>query len=289
VTADGATRYVAVGVAGHTVLEGIDTATGTLRATFPLLGSWGIPALGLTGSGIGLGLSQNGRTLVLGTTSVGRSSKFLVVDPRALNIRTWIVLKGSFQFDALSPDASKLYLIQHTSSLDQGRYVVRAYDLGANRLLPGRIADRTQRSWVMSGYAVTRTTSAGGRWVYTLYQNPGGTPFVHALDTVRGVAHCIGLPFEGDQTAFFNLQLDLHDGGRTLAIHWKSGRRWLNVSTTDWRLSTPRAGRGWLWLLLVGLCSAAALAAATVLVLRAGGRRRPSLWLPRLAPGRQAE
>ena len=61
--------------------------------------------------------------------------------------------------------------------------------LRANRLLPGRIADRTQRSWVMQGSAVTRTTSEDGRWVYTLYTNPGGYPFVHALDTVRGVAH----------------------------------------------------------------------------------------------------
>ena len=48
----------------------------------------------------------------------------------------------------------------------------------------------------MDGYPLTRVTSADGRWVYTLYQNGGvgGYPFVHALDTVRGVAHCIGVP-----------------------------------------------------------------------------------------------
>ena len=48
----------------------------------------------------------------------------------------------------------------------------------------------------MDGYPLTRVTSADGRWVYTLYQNGGvgGYPFIHALDTVRGVAHCIGVP-----------------------------------------------------------------------------------------------
>ena len=72
---------------------------------------------------------------------------------------------------------------------------MRAYDLATHTLLPGRIADKTQKSWVMQGWAVSRATTADGRWDYTLYANPGGYPFIHALDTVRGVAHCIGLPW----------------------------------------------------------------------------------------------
>ena len=51
-----------------------------------------------------------------------------------------------------------------------------------NRLLPGKIADRHEDEETMAGYAQTRTTSADGRWVYTLYQKPSGAPFVHALD-----------------------------------------------------------------------------------------------------------
>ena len=60
-------------------------------------------------------------------------------------------------------------------------------------------ADKAQAGWVMEGSPMTRATSADGRWVYTLYSRPGGYPFVHALDTVNGVAHCIGLPWRGDQ------------------------------------------------------------------------------------------
>ena len=59
---------------------------------------------------------------------------------------------------------------------------------------PGRIADKAQPSWVMEGSrrrARRAATVAGS----TRSSAPGGYPFVHALDTVRGVAHCIGLPW----------------------------------------------------------------------------------------------
>ncbi len=110
------------------------------------------------------------------------SSCFAPID---LGIRDQIVLKGTFAFDALSPDGSKLYLIEHKSVQDMQHYIVRAYDLNAHALVPGRIADKTQKSWVMQGWAVSRVSTTDGRWAYTLYANPGGFPFVHALDTVQ--------------------------------------------------------------------------------------------------------
>jgi hypothetical protein len=116
-----------------------------------------------------------------------------------------------------------LYLIQHVSRTDLSRYVVRAYDLATDRLLPGRIADRTQRGWVMTGYAVTRTTSEDGRWVYTLYRNDGGYPFVHALDTVNGKAHCIGVPWTGTQDNLTFVRLSLRDSERQLLIYHQDG------------------------------------------------------------------
>ena len=148
----------------------------------------------LGSSNVSDGLSYDGRTLVVGDTQQLDHSHFLVYDTRTFRLKNAIVLKGTFGFDALSPDSSRLYLIQRPNALDYQHYVVRAYDLRTNRLLPGRIADRTQKGWVMQGSAMSRATSADGRWVYTLYANPGGTSFVHALDTVRGVAHCVGIP-----------------------------------------------------------------------------------------------
>jgi hypothetical protein len=175
-------------------------------------------------------------------------------------MRNAIVLKGTFAFDALSPDSSRLYLIQRPAATDFQHYVVRAYDLRSNRLLPGRIADRTQKSWVMQGYATTRLTSADGRWVYTLYQNPGGYPFVHALDTVRGVAHCIGIPATtSEQSGLYNVVLALN--GDRLALDWRSGRHWQNIDLRTWRVSPAAAGAfPWLWLgLAIGLAAALGL------------------------------
>jgi len=142
-------------------------------------------------------------------------------------------------------------------------------------LLPGRIADRTQKSWVMQGYPMARTTSANRRWVYTLYSNPGGYPFVHALDTQRGVAHCIGLPWKGSQNGFYNLRLSLRSNDRTLAVHWLSGRPWLAVDTSTWRIAQDhRSGLPWLG---IGAGCAAALAAAAAFLLLRRRRRAEEL------------
>ena len=228
-----------------TILEQIQTKDGQVRMYTDILGAYGIP--GITYFAGGDSLSQDGRTLVLGKAGAGAPSGFLIYDTKTLRMTNSVSLPGSYSFDALSPDASRMYLIQYTLGkyTDYAHYVVRAYDLKTNTLLPGRIADHAQKSWVMDGYPVTRTTSPGGRWVYTLYQNGGnGYPFIHALDTVRSVAHCIGLPMTN---GLYNLKLTLH--GSTLAVHWLSGRPWKNVNTTTWAV-TPAHRGGFPWWLL---------------------------------------
>jgi hypothetical protein len=93
----------------------------------------------------------------------------------------------------------------------------------------------------MQGRATARATSADGRWVYTLYQNPGGYPFIHALDTVRGVAHCIGVPWRGDQNESWEMRLALKDDGRSLAVNKKSGSTFVAIDVTDnWKISYPK-------------------------------------------------
>jgi hypothetical protein len=236
-------------------------------------GAWGIPVA--TYGGDAEGLSHDGNTLVLGDvvhTWPHAHSAFLFLDPRTLNVRARFDLHGDFAYDALSPDASRLYLIQHVDDADTTRYVVRAVDTHTMRLLPGRIADRTQRSWVMEGYPLKRVTSSDGRWVYTLYDNPKNVPFVHALDTVGGVAHCVGVPAATDPASW---TLRLH--GSSLAVGpWR-------VDTAGWRVSTPSNGFPWwtLWFLglvplaVVGLARDRAARAQQVLrdAARAGRRR----------------
>jgi hypothetical protein len=120
---------------------------------------------------------------------------------------------------------------------------------------------------------VVRAPGTGGRWVYTLYQNPGGFPFVHALDTVRGVAHCIGLPWRGNQNGLYNMRLTLRDRDRTLAVHWLSGRPWLAVDTRSWRISNDGSAVPWTW--IAPAIGAGVLAVPALLLLRP--RRRQEL------------
>ena len=268
---DGRFHYVTVSNGTRTtILEKVQVAGGQVDSWIPLKGSWGTPIVG-TNFQIGQGLSRDGRTLVLASTAGpgSSSSRFLVIDTRRMRLLRTIVLRGSFSFDALSPDGSRMYLIQYAygRSGDLTDYIVRAYDLRANRLLPGRIAARSEDEESMAGTPMTRTTSAGGRWVYTLYQKPSGEPFVHALDTVGGAAYCIDLP---RNRALYNIVLTLRDGGRTLAVRWRSGRPWLNVAVGSWRISDATGGFPWPW---VGAATGGGLAllAAAVLLLR---RRR---------------
>jgi hypothetical protein len=267
-SADGKMHFVAVPAGDSTVVESIGS-DGSLWNWPIFKGSWGIPMITYRDPA---GLSQDGRTLVLQTLTSGTPTSFLILNTRTMRTRSQFTLKGNYSFDALSPDASRLYLIQRVDANNYSRYIVRAYDLKTHTLLPGRIADRTQKSWVMQGDALTRTTSIGGRWVYTLYMNSGGTPFIHALDTVRGVAHCIGIPWGStDQGGLGNVVLTLH--GKRLAVHWRSGRHWLNVDTANWRI-TPDAGSSFPWRWLgVGLGGFAAVGALLLLA----RRRRTSL------------
>jgi hypothetical protein len=274
VTALGGTiRYLAVAGDGRTMVEQIRVAGVHVQRVTVLRGLWFLP--GVAFDQTPGGLSGDGRILVLSAPQaslVQTRSAFQVLRTRDLAPVQRVRLKGSFSFDALSPDGSHLYLIQHVQNPSLSRYVVRAYDLVRRRLLPGRIADRTQRGWVMAGLPVTRATSAGGRWAYTLYARPGGTPFVHALDTVRGVAHCIGIPWRSEnQNPLWSLRLSVRDGGRTLSLHWRSGREFLAVTRGTWRISRPAAARGasafpW-W--IVGIAGGGAL-----LLLMAYGRVR---------------
>jgi hypothetical protein len=267
---DGRFHYVAISSGNtSTILERLQVDGGQINGWIPLKGSWGTPVLG-AGVSTGQGLTRDGRTLVLASTvQLASPSKFLIIDTRRMRVLRTVVLHGSFSFDALSPNGSRMFLIQyaHAQTGDLTDYVVRDYDMRTNRLLPGKIADRSEHEGTMAGSPVTRTTSTGGRWVYTLYQKPSGEPFVHALDTVGAAAYCIDLP---KTRGLYNIVLSLRNGGRTLAAHWRSGRPWLNVAVGSWRVSRPGGGFPWIWV-GAGLGGGFSLLAAGALLLR---RRR---------------
>ena len=274
---DGALHYVTVPDGAHgTLLETIGRPVGGVGSWIRLEGSWGIPAVGP----VGQGLSRDGHTLVLAANAgpYAARSTFLVVELPRMRVRERVAIPGSFSFDALSPDGSRLYLIQYIAGHagDFSDYSVRAYDLHRQRLLPGKIVDRKEDEKTMAGSPLTRAASADGRWVYTLYLKPSGEPFVHALDTVTATAHCIDLPAPPSREGFPNATLSLGDNGRILAVG-RGGRPWADIAVGTWRVSPPaRAGSGfpWVW---AGLAIGAALALLVVGALFLRRRRREKL------------
>ena len=132
-----------------------------------------------------------------------------------------IALKGEFGFDALSPDGRTVYVLQHANRNDFIQYLVRAYDLRANRLVGRVIVDKREPDEKMVGWPVARATSATGGWVYTLYQRMQGAPFVHALDANHRAAFCIDLP---DSTRVdWNSSMALSQDEATLTVRTGQG------------------------------------------------------------------
>jgi len=208
------------GVAEYTAnVHGKTTVVAAGSQKLPLAGKWGLPRVTLNND-VG-GLSADGRTLVLSQDDVAHQNgelstetSFAVLGTKPLHLRSTVKIKGDFGFDALSPQGRILYLIQHVSQENLFQYRVRAYDLMKHKLLPRVIADKRQRDWNMNGYPVGRASTADGRWVYTFYSTQNNYPFVHALDTVKRTAVCIGIPFDwaADQTEINQATLSIEGG-----------------------------------------------------------------------------
>lgn len=239
-TTGGALRYV-TRLAGQSTRLAARVNGRTVR-TAPLAGGWGIQMATLDGALTGL--SPNGRVLVLSdnihpTGSLRAGSRFDVIDTHAFTVTRTIALRGDFSVDALSPQGDMLYLIHHLSQANATKYQVVAYDLNAGRLLPGVIADKSQAGWLMVGFPITRAVSPGGRWVYTLYRQDDNYPFVHALDTVRHTAACIGLPAKWATAPDWISTAKLELTAGKLAIRTNGGATRFLLDTRTFRLTKP--------------------------------------------------
>jgi hypothetical protein len=229
--------YATVRAGRRTLLERVERAGGAVDST-ALLTPGDLDVTRATFAGDGTGLSADGRTLVLarfGNAWPIRRSAFAVVDARHMRIRARFALRGYSVVDAVSPDGRWLYLLHYPSAANYLNYEVRAYDLRTRRLLTRPVVDPREPDEKMAGLPLMRTTSADGRWVYTLYE--GDTSFVHALDTSTRVAYCVDMPKRFDATA---ASLRLTGGGRTLSV--TAPRQRVTVDTRTFATSVqPRA------------------------------------------------
>jgi DNA-binding beta-propeller fold protein YncE len=219
VSPDGHTRYVTVSTRGGTLVERIDTRGGRVLEWRFLRGDFTIPVVALDGTA--QGLSHDGRTLVLIRPRQGfpRSLTTLaVIDTRTLRVRRGIGLRGDFSFDALSPDGRRIFLVNYIDGRNPNRYRVRTLDTATGALDPKPVVDPDESPEEMRGLPLTRTSSADGRWHYTLYDGGGKHPFVHALDVQAKRAKCIDLPAFPREVDPTSMRLSLLAGGRTLRV-----------------------------------------------------------------------
>lgn len=216
-----AVRFVVAPRIGATRVAAVAKRGGRLLHATRLSGRWGLQATTIRGTVAGL--SADGRTLVLARPAddPGRlraQSDFVVLRGATLARRLRFSLRGDFTVDALSPNGRMLYLIEHLPGSDVTRYRVRAYDLGAHRLLARVIADKRQAGWTMRGMPLDRVAGHGARWVYTLYYSGANYPFVHALDTAAGTAVCVGVPLDWRGETMNNARLRLSRDSRILTV-----------------------------------------------------------------------
>ena len=233
-TPNGRIHYVTLSAGDGTVVEAIDRHGTVLRYNW-LPGSFGISLVAYDGSAGGL--SHDGKRLVLVSYASPILTEFAVLGTSSLSVVKSVQLKGFWSFDALSPDAGTMYLIQYLRP-NYSHYRVLAYDVRRGHLVGRVVADKTETG-AMIGSPQMRLTPTNGSWAYTLYIRPKGTAFVHALDTVHRSAICIDLPWK-TWSAFVRAEFHFGAGQRTLVAAYGKGGPYVVVDTKTFRVSVKR-------------------------------------------------
>lgn len=215
VSPDHRIRFVTLATAESTVVAAIRVRTGRVVRSNVLRGFYGVPIVAWDNSTGGV--SADGRTLVVGSYGPLPGdpgvTRFAVLRTDTLRQSRVLALRGSWAYDAISPDGSRMFLIEYLAAGQNPRYRVRSLDMHTGRLDPDAVVDRREGEVLMRGQPVTRVTSQDGGWAYTLYARPKHGPFVHALDTVRGEAYCVDLPVRLRQLEQMALRLRMRGDG----------------------------------------------------------------------------
>jgi hypothetical protein len=241
VTPDGAYRIVTFLGGNHTVVARVRVHDGTIARYRTIPGRYSVPAVAYDSSASGL--SADGRTLVLirprYQVTQKRTHLLVLSAGRLLQTRS-IVLRGDFSFDAISPDGSKMFLVQYAAlsrhGFDPTDYAVRQLDVRSGKLAAAPVVDPREPDEKMGGIPVTRAVSPDGRWAYTLYS--ADKPFVHALDTVHGSARCIDLDSLAKRNDIFQLKLLVPRDGRRIQV-MDGARPVLQVDAASFAVSQP--------------------------------------------------
>jgi DNA-binding beta-propeller fold protein YncE len=147
------------------------------------------------------------------------SSTFAYIDTQKGILVKTFSLQGNFDLDAVSPDGSRVYLLERLHDTT-GHYYVRRYDVQTNQLVQGVIADKSELNDPrMLGSALTRQMAQDGSRAYTLYTDTrSNIAFVHILPLASDFngARCINLPVGKSADMLHYYTLALSSDGSTL-------------------------------------------------------------------------
>ena len=234
-SANGGSVYMVAPEGGGTVVTKIRGTDRTAQATGRLRGSFEIPET----AGVKEGLSHDGGTLVLADHPAAHVTQFALLDTSTLRVRRMLTLQGTYSFDALSADASKLYVIRFFSS-DGSRYAVQVLNLNRANAVPRTVVEKGEPGEAMAGQPVSRTTSRDGAWVYTLYAREGEAPFVHALATADTFTVCIDLDGLAGRRDIAAMRMGLNPASHALDVT-TGGKPVARIDTESFEVTTPAA------------------------------------------------
>ena len=183
-------------VSSRTLVD-TDPHSGTTLHVLRLPGSYLLPPA--TMSGVPGGLSQNGRWLVLqafddNPTGLPTATHMLVVDTSYAKQPIPIELPGFFEFDAISNDGKRVFLIEFVSGTI---YHVRFFDVGIGKLDKQIVFDKSDGTDAMTGLRLSGVPSSDGQWLFSVYAREHASSFIHALNLDAAIAFCIDLPGSG--------------------------------------------------------------------------------------------
>ena len=176
-----------------TVLVDTDPASGLTLARLDLKHAYRMPDA--TATGMPGGLSPNASWLVVerfdqAGDALPTGSHFLVIKTSPMQIAARVDLDGFYEFDAISNDGNRMFLIQYVNGK---QYYVRFYDVGARKLDPTPVVDKNEGGDAMTGIRLSGVASNGGGWLFSMYIRDHANPFVHALSLDSPLAFCLDL------------------------------------------------------------------------------------------------
>lgn len=209
--------YIATPQNGQTAITVRNAQTGAPVRTFTIPGTYSTAGMGFDNDV----LSGNGQWLALrALNQTGSITTVALVNTQTGKLTKTIALSGTYDLDAVSPDGSRLYLLQKLND-SQGHYYVRLYQVNQNLLEPYNIVDKTIPNDIMIGTALTRQMASDGSLAYTLYVDTvHNIAFVHILPLAGDYlgARCIDLPVGKSTDLLRYYSMALSADGKTLYV-----------------------------------------------------------------------